>query len=62
MNLMIEISDETYKDIMYDAKNAPRNLNHYERLIARGIPIINIPIAENQTTARSVWAKMEVEE
>ena len=36
MKLVIEISEKDYNDIMTDL---PRNLNHYERLIANGTPL-----------------------
>lgn len=39
MELVIDIDEKTYKDIMDDAKNTPRNLSHYERIISKGNPI-----------------------
>ena len=39
MKIMIDISEKTYNEIMDDAKNTPRNLNYYERIIADGNPI-----------------------
>ena len=42
MKLVIEISDETYDEIMFDAKYTPRNLSHYERIIAKGTPLDKI--------------------
>lgn len=36
MKIMIDISEKTYNEIMDDAKNTPRNLNYYERIIADG--------------------------
>ena len=36
---MIDIDEEAYNEIMDDAKNTPRNLSHYERIIAKGNPI-----------------------
>lgn len=39
MKLVIDISDETYYAIMDDAKNTPRNLSHYERIISNGTPL-----------------------
>ena len=42
MKLIIDISEETYKDIVDDAEHSPRNLSHYERIIARGTPLNKI--------------------
>lgn len=42
MQIVIDISDETYNEIMDDAKNAPRNLSHYERIIANGTQLDKI--------------------
>ena len=39
MKLVIDISDETYKEIIDDAEHSPRNLSHYEWVIARGTPL-----------------------
>lgn len=36
MKVLIEIDDKDYADIMSDSE---RNLNHYERLIKRGVPL-----------------------
>ena len=36
MKLLIEIDDKDYADIMSDSE---RNLNHYERLIKKGVPL-----------------------
>ncbi len=42
MQIVIDISDETYNEIMDDAKNTPRNLSHYERIIANSTPLDKI--------------------
>ena len=39
MKLVIDIDEKTYNEIMDDAKNTPRNLSHYERIIAKGAPL-----------------------
>ena len=39
MKLVIDIDEKTYNEIMDDAKNTPRNLSHYERIIANGTPL-----------------------
>ena len=36
MKILIEIDDNDYADIMSDSE---RNLNHYERLIKKGVPL-----------------------
>ena len=36
MKVLIEIDDKDYADIMSDSE---RNLNHYERLIKKGVPL-----------------------
>lgn len=36
MKVLIEIDDRDYTDIMSDSE---RNLNHYERLIKKGVPL-----------------------
>ena len=39
MTLVIEIDENTYNEIMYDAEYTPMNLTHYERIIAKGTPL-----------------------
>lgn len=39
MKLVIDIDEKTYNEIMDDAKNTPRNLSHYERIISNGTPL-----------------------
>ena len=39
MQIVIDISKDTYDEIMYLAKNTPRDLSCYESIIARGIPL-----------------------
>ena len=48
MKLVIDIDEKTYNEIMDDAKNTPRKLSHYERIIAKGTPLdeIRAEIAE----------------
>ena len=39
MKVLMDIDAKEYADIMYVSNSNPRDLSHYERLIARGTPI-----------------------
>lgn len=61
MKLVIEIDEKTYNEIMDDAKNTPRNLSHYERIIAKGTPLDKIradieQIADEEQKHDEKWA------
>ena len=42
MQIVIDISEEEYKEIKSDAIFSPRNLTHYERAITVGMPLEDI--------------------
>lgn len=42
MKLLINIDEKTYNEIIDDVINTPRNLSHYERIIANGTPLYKI--------------------
>lgn len=39
MQIVIDIPEEEYQEIIDDAKHSPRNLSNYEWLIAKGTPL-----------------------
>ena len=39
MQIVIDIDEKDYNDIMFDVETSPRLLNRYEWLIAHGIPV-----------------------
>lgn len=39
MQIVIDVNEEVYSDIMYRAKNTPRDMNNYDWLIANGTPL-----------------------
>jgi hypothetical protein len=40
MQIMIDVNEEVYSDIMYRAQNTPRDMDDYDLLIANGTPIL----------------------
>ena len=70
MQIVIEINKETYSDIMYRAKNTPRNMDDYDWLIAKGTPLpekhgriideskIILPLFESETDEK--WVKIGI--
>ena len=39
MQVVINVNEEVYSDIMFRAKNTPRDMDNYDLLIANGTPL-----------------------